>query len=211
MVIWVYIYRSLSSTSLSISFTQPLSNFRLVSSSITIKIGWAGLISRVCCQLAILIRLTPDLMGSIARARSSLHSLAYCLSPVLTSAVRGCSPNLASSADPSVAAIKQNTTQIAQQQRRRGQPQSSPHNSTPFAAAAFHLIAVDFWGFDRRRDGRQTVRERWETGDWRAGRHHIGSEWIAAPAGARTHLATKCQSSIKVICFNAPATDFTLL
>lgn len=46
-------------------------------------------------------------MGSIARARFSLHSLAYCLSPVLTSAVRGCSPNLASSADPSVAAIKQ--------------------------------------------------------------------------------------------------------
>lgn len=106
-------------------------------------------------------------MGSIAR---TLLSLAYCLSPVLTSAVRGCSPNLASSADPSVAAIKQNTTQIAQQQRRRrGQPQSSPHNSTPFAAAAFHLIAVDFWGFDRRRDGRQ------ETEDWREGRHH-GSE-----------------------------------
>lgn len=157
MVIWVCIYRSLSSASLSISFTQPLSNFRLVSSSITIKIGWAGLISRVCCQLAILIRLTPDLMGSIARACSSLHSLAYCLSPVLTSAVRDCSPKLASSADPSVAAIKQNTTQIAQQQR--GQPQSSPHNSTPFAAAAFHLIAVDFWGFDRRRDGRQTGRE----------------------------------------------------
>lgn len=109
-------------------------------------------------------------MGSIARARTSLLSLAYCLSPVLTSAVRGCSPNLASSADPSVAAIKQNTTQIAQQRRRRrrGQPQSSPHNSTPFAAAAFHLIAVDFWGFDRRRDGRQTEREmgarRQETG-----------------------------------------------
>lgn len=36
----------------------------------------------------------------------------------------------------------------------RAQPQSSPHNSTPFAAAAFHLIAVDFWGFDRQTDGR---------------------------------------------------------
>lgn len=51
------------------------------------------------------------------------HLPSSCLSPVVCvdKCSQGLSPNLASSADPSVAAIKQNTTQIAQQQQQQQQ------------------------------------------------------------------------------------------
>lgn len=71
----------------------------------------------------------------------------------------------------------------------------------------FHLIAVDFWGFDLHKMGKMEK--------------ILGIPVSPAPlrhseAPFHTlHLATKCQSSIKVICFNAhlspPATHFTLL